>query len=202
MTVCLLRHGRTAWNDQRRYLGLTDLPLTPEGTAELSAADFEVETVYTSPLLRARQTARIIFPSAQPEVIEDFREMDFGGFEGRSADEMADDPAYRAWVDGGCEGRCPDGETRAEFCARSCRAFALLLERAAAEGRQRLVIVAHGGTLSAVMERFSLPACAYFDHFPPNGGGYALDYDPALWMRERRLRLIGSVRYAKEAAPC
>ena len=202
MTVYLLRHGRTAWNDQRRYLGLTDLPLTSEGAAELRTADFEAGTVYVSPLLRARQTAAVLFPSARLETEEDFREMDFGEFEGRSADEMADDPAYRAWAEGGCEGRCPNGETRAEFCARSCRAFAVLLERAAAERRERLVIVAHSGTLRAVAERFSLPAIGYFDHIPPNGGGYLLDYDPLLWKRERRLRLIGPVCYAKGAVPC
>lgn len=202
MTVYLLRHGRTLWNDLRRYLGRTDLPLTPEGAAELTAADFEAETVYTSPLLRARQTAAILFPAARLETEEDFREMDFGDFEGRSADEMADDRAYRAWVDGLCEGRCPNGETRAEFCARSCRAFAVLLERAAVKGRDSLVIVAHGGTLRAVMERFSLPVCGYFDHFPPNGGGYLLDYEPLLWAQEHRLRLIRTVRYTKEAAPC
>lgn len=181
---------------------MTDLPLTSEGAAELRTADFEAGTVYVSPLLRARQTAAVLFPSARLETEEDFREMDFGEFEGRSADEMADDPAYRAWVEGGCEGRCPNGETRAEFCTRSCRAFAVLLERAAAERRERLVIVAHSGTLRAVAERFSLPAIGYFDHIPPNGGGYLLDYDPLLWKRERRLRLIGPVCYAKGAVPC
>ena len=200
MTVYLLRHGRTVWNDQRRYLGLTDLPLTPEGEAELQRADFEAETVYVSPLLRAKQTARILFPSARLVSVEALREMDYGDFEGRSAEAMADDPAYRAWVEGGCEGRCPNGETLADFCERSCRAFSDLVERAA--GLDRLVIVAHSGTLRAVMERFSLPAVGYFDHIPPNGGGYALDYEEALWSRERRLRLIGPVCYTRGAAPC
>lgn len=202
MRVYLLRHGRTLWNDQRRYLGLTDLPLTEEGRSELRAADFTAEIVYTSPLLRARQTARILFPNTRIETVADFREMDFGDFEGRSADQMADDPAYRAWVAGLCEGPCPNGESRAEFCARTCRAFSDLVEGAAAEGKDRLVIVAHSGTLRAVMERFSLPAYGYFDHIPPNGGGYVLDYDPALWMKERRLRLVGPVCCARGAAPC
>ena len=200
MRVYLLRHGRTLWNDQRRYLGLTDLPLSKEGTAELRAADFTAETVYSSPLLRARQTARLLFPSARLETVADFREMDFGDFEGCSADAMADDPAYRAWVEGLCEGRCPNGESRAAFCERTCRAFSDLLEGAA--GKDRLVIVAHSGTLRAVMERFSLPAYGYFDHIPPNGGGYVLDYDPVLWMKERMLRLVGPVCCARGAAPC
>ena len=43
MTVCLLRHGRTAYNEQGRYLGKTDAPLSPAGAAELRAADFAPE---------------------------------------------------------------------------------------------------------------------------------------------------------------
>lgn len=202
MTVYLLRHGRTAYNERRCYLGKTDAPLSPEGAAELREADFKPEIVYTSPLLRARQTARILFPAARLETAPALGEMDFGDFEGRTADEMALDPAYRAWVDGGCEGPCPNGESRAAFCARVCPAFAALVDRAAAEGRETLVIVAHGGTQRAVMERFSLPARGYFDLRPPFSGGYALAYDRALWTRERKLRLLREVLYTEGGAPC
>lgn len=202
MTVYLLRHGRTAWNDARRYLGKTDVPLCPEGAEELGRADFAPELVYTSPLLRARQTVLILFPTALLETVDALAEMDFGEFEGRSAEEMADDPVYRAWVEGGCAGRCPNGEGRADFCMRVCRAFEALVERAAGEGRQELVIVAHGGTLRAVMERFSLPAFGYFDLSAPFGGGYALSYDAALWTRERKLRLLKAVRFLRGDGAC
>ena len=202
MTVCLLRHGRTAYNEQGRYLGKTDAPLSPAGAAELRAADFAPEIVYTSPMLRARQTARLLFPAARLETVPALKEMDFGDFEGRTAEEMASDAAYRAWVDGGCEGPCPNGESRAEFCARVCSAFAALIDRAAAEGREALVIVAHGGTQRAVMERFCKPARGYFELRPPFGGGYLLGLDKALWARERKLRLLREVRYTEEGAPC
>ena len=202
MTVYLLRHGRTAYNEQRRYQGSSDLPLSPAGAAELRAADFSPELVYVSPLLRARQTARILFPAAKLERVAALAEMDFGDVEGRSADEMAQDAAYRAWVDGGCTGLCPNGESLAQFCDRSCRAFAALVERAAAEGRETLVIVAHGGTQRAVMERFCKPPFAYFDLRPPFGGGWALSYDAGLWAREKRLRVIREVCYAREDTKC
>ena len=45
MKVWLLRHGRTAYNREQRYQGLRDIPLSPEGEAELRQADFAPETV-------------------------------------------------------------------------------------------------------------------------------------------------------------
>ena len=41
MRVCLLRHGETAWNAQGRYLGRTDLPLTPAGRPAMGTARYE-----------------------------------------------------------------------------------------------------------------------------------------------------------------
>lgn len=202
MKIYLLRHGRTAYNDQRRYQGQLDIPLSPEGEAELCAADFSPELVYVSPLLRAQQTARRIFPDAPQEVVTDFAEMDFGDFDGRTANEMAEDAAYRAWVDGGCLGRCPNGESREEFSARTCRAFEALLERSAAANRELLVVVAHGGTQRAVMSRYTLPKCDYFALLPPNGGGYVLDVDPALWEEQKKLPLLKTVSYVKGGAVC
>ncbi len=202
MRIWLLRHGRTSYNDARRYQGRLDPPLSPEGAAALRAADFSPESVYCSPLLRARQTARILFPAARLETAADLAEMDFGDFEGRSAEEMTEDAAYRAWVEQGCTGRCPNGESRAEFCDRSCRAFAALVEQAAAEGRDKLVIVAHGGTQRAVLERFSEPPFGYFEVRSPFGGGYVLEYEAALWRRERKLRFVNEVCWSKEAEEC
>jgi len=193
MNVYLLRHGRTICNEQRRYQGRLDVPLSPEGEAALRPALFSAELVYVSPLRRARQTARILFPAARQAVVPEFAEMDFGAFEARTADEMADDAAYRAWVNGGCEECCPGGEDRASFCARVCAAFETLVDGAAARGEARLVVVAHGGTLRAVMERFALPERGYFDWNAPCGGGFALAWEEPLWREGRRLRLSGEL---------
>lgn len=199
MTIYLLRHGRTSYNDERRYQGWLDIPLTPEGAAELCAADFAPAVVYVSPLRRSQETARRVFPTARQVIVPDFAEMDFGDFDGRTADEMADDPAYRAWVDGDCTAQCPHGESRAAFCERSCRAFEALLDACRDE---TLVIVAHGGTLRAVMERCALPERGYFDWMSGNGGGYRLDFDAALWQERRKLRLAERVSFVRGAEPC
>ena len=107
MRVYLLRHGRTAYNDEQRYQGLRDIPLSQMGEEELRPVEEAPETVYVSPLSRARRTAELLFPHARQVPVEGFREMDFGAFEGRNYKEMEHDAAYRAWVEGGCEGTCP-----------------------------------------------------------------------------------------------
>ena len=60
-------------------------------------------------LQRTRQTAEVLFPDAKLVVADGLKEMDFGVFEGRNYREMEHDPQYRAWVETGCEGRCPGG---------------------------------------------------------------------------------------------
>lgn len=134
MEILLARHGATAGNLLHRHLGVTDEPLCPEGRAALQPVDEALETVFVSPLLRARETAAVLFPGAAQIPVPDLAEMHFGRFENKNYEELSDDPAYRAWVDGWCEGPCPGGESRAAFCSRTCAAFAALVSEALERG--------------------------------------------------------------------
>lgn len=145
MLIYLLRHGLTAYNAEKRYQGQRDIPLSPAGRAQLRQADLRPETVYITPLCRTRQTAEVLFPGARLVEVKDLQEMCFGSFEGRNFIEMEHDPDYLAWVNANCESPCPDGETKAVFSERVCRAFAALVDRALADGEETLVILAHGG---------------------------------------------------------
>ena len=202
MVIYLVRHGRTVDNDHRRYQGKRNTPLSPAGEAELVAAEFTPEVVYLSPMDRVRRTAELVFPGARQVAVSDLREMDFGVFEGRSADDMERDPVYRAWVDGGCEAPCPGGESRGEFSDRVCAAFAPLVDKALAAGEERLVVVSHGGTQMSLLERYATPRRAYYDWFSPNGGGFLLETDPARWRTRHQLRLLKEISYAREGNGC
>ncbi len=202
MKVYLLRHGETAYNADFRYQGQRDVPLSPAGESALRRADFAPKTVFVSNLRRTHQTARRLFPGAKQIVVPALAEMDLGAFEGRSYRDMEDDADYRAWVDGGCVGKCPGGESRAEFSERVCAAFAALVDERCADGAPPLVIVAHGGVQMAVMERFALPPEEYFSWKAPCGGGYVLAWEAALWKGEKKLRLLRRVQYTKDAMEC
>ena len=118
MLIYLLRHGQTEYNAQKRYQGQRDIPLSPEGAAQLRRADFDPDVVYVSTLQRTSQTARILFPEAKLVPVDGLKEMCFGSFEGRNFIEMEKDPEYQAWVKANCESPCPDGERKTDFSDR------------------------------------------------------------------------------------
>ena len=159
MKIALIRHGATAGNAEKRYVGSTDEPLSERGIAALHGRRYpDVEQVYASPMKRCLETAALLYPPAVPTVVEGFRECDFGAFEYRNYDELKNDAAYQAWIDSGGTLPFPNGEDRAGFSQRSRAAFLQIAETARSP---RIAVVAHGGTLMAIMERFAFPQRGY-----------------------------------------
>jgi broad specificity phosphatase PhoE len=152
----LARHGETEWSRARKHTGRTDLPLTPEGERQareelapkLAGVDFDL--VLSSPLRRARETARLA-GAPEPVVDERLREMDYGDYEGRTTAEIrAARPGWDLWTDG-----CPGGETVEDVGAR---VDALIAERLRADWG-RVLVFGHGHTLRILAARWlGLPA--------------------------------------------
>ncbi|MBQ9005763.1 MAG: histidine phosphatase family protein [Atopobiaceae bacterium] len=168
MELFLMRHGATQGNELHRYVGRgSDEPLSEVGKAQCKEAGacLHARRVYVSPMLRARQTAQICFPHANLIPVPGLEEFDFGCFEGKSAQDMEDDEAYRAWVDGWCTGRCPGGESRAEFVLRTASALEGLLSHAAEREERRVIVVAHGGTIMAALSSFADGSALDDDYF-------------------------------------
>lgn len=91
MDIYLIRHGVTDYNIAKRLQGVTDIPLNAQGIelAEKTAEgmkDIRFDRIYTSPLIRARQTAEIIRGNQKIKIIptEGLREISFGEYEGHS----------------------------------------------------------------------------------------------------------------------
>ena len=92
---------------------------------------------------------------------------------------------------GDCARVCPYG-------AISVKEGVAVVDRALADGEETLVILAHGGTQMAAMERYALPHADYYHWCAPNAGGYLLDARD--WAEQRVLHLVRTVQYTKEAA--
>lgn len=196
MLIDLLRHGRTEYNAQKRYQGQRDIPLSPESAAQLRQADFSANVVYVTPLQRTSQTAKILFPTAKLVPVDGLKEMNFGRFEGQKFVHVEQDPEYLEWVAENERSAHPDGERKSDFCNRVCAAFTKLVDDALAHNEPRLVIVAHGGTQMAVMERFAVPHKSFHEWCGPNAGGYELDTRD--WQEQHILHVVRTVQYTEE----
>jgi len=152
-TVYLLRHGPTAWNAERRIMGRRPIPLSPEGVRQIRAigprlAGFGIGSIWTSPMLRARETADRVAEAlgAVPlQELPDLAEVDYADWEGRLFSDLAGDPVFREHLVDPLRSRAPGGgENLVEVGGRVMRA----LETAMAEGGGKpLLLVSHGDPL-------------------------------------------------------
>jgi broad specificity phosphatase PhoE len=153
-TIFLARHGESDWNAANRFQGHSDRPLTDLGRrqaeelAEAVAAE-KVDAIYSSPLSRALETARIVAMRTGLEVVEDedLREVDTGGWSGLSREEVQRrfPEGFERWVSGGAGWE--DGETYEEMAARTLEAVSRI---AAAHPGGRVLVVSHGGPIRAI----------------------------------------------------
>ncbi len=175
-----IRHGATAGNLEKRYIGKkTDESLSEIGAAKIlentakgkyPGADF----VFSSPMKRCLETCNLIYgseknPKEKPTIIEDFCETDFGDFEGKNFSELKDNPEYKKWIESGGEMPFPNGEGRAEAAARALKGFSKTLE-ILGENLEKAVhvsAVVHGGTVMAVLSK--LTGKNYYDFQLENG---------------------------------
>ena len=138
----LVRHGATEWSTARRHTGRTDLPLIDVGRHEAAALVRPLNAVqfagaFTSPLSRARETARIA-GFADAVVLDDLQEWDYGVYEGRTTAAIREEiPNWSVWAD-----PIPDGESIDAVGARAAR---VLDHCAAVDGR--VVLFAHAHVL-------------------------------------------------------
>lgn len=158
----MVRHGRTAWNAENRGQGQTDIPLDAVGLEQAASAGaalalLDPEIVWSSDLSRARDTAAAI---GLPVVTDPrLREIDLGRYEGLTPAEWeADDPRTYALWRSGHDVRRGGGETYGEVGVRAAAAVKEALA-AAVEPARPVVVVAHGGTIRALLvELLDLPS--------------------------------------------
>ena len=176
MTIIFIRHGKTAGNIERRFIGSTDEPLCDAGRDELGSISYpDCDTVAASPMLRCTQTARIIYPDRKITVYDELRECDFGIFEGKCHAELDGDPVYMKWTANNGMTAPPGGENTDAFRSRCICGFL----RAVRENEQygTLAMVVHGGTIMSVMERFAVPRKAFYEYITENGHGFVTEFD-------------------------
>lgn len=180
--VYLIRHGVTIGNIEKRYIGLrTDQPLCEEGiraARELRLripASFyrQIKKVYSGPMLRARETARILFDDRDITVIDELTETDFGYFEGKNYADLNGDAVYQKWIDSNGEDPIPGAEKREDLIARSLEG----LKKALGDMRTDdcIAIVCHGGNIMGILSH--LTGENYFHFMTKNLDCWVMDLE-------------------------
>ena len=175
--LVFIRHGATAGNLERRYIGRTDEPLCESGVAQAQAISrlFRVDKLFASPMLRTRQTAQIVFPGMEAVFLEEMRETDFGVFEGKTADELQGNSDYVNWIGSMCLDPIPEGERVQYFKDRCCKCFLETVENI--PDGSAVAFVVHGGVIMAVLERFAVPKRDFYDYHIKNGQFIRCEYE-------------------------
>lgn len=191
INLILIRHGETHSNSLGRYLGRTDEELSEKGKETLIANKTagkypKGEILFSSPMKRCLQTAELIYNCRRPILIEEWKEMDFGRFEGKNYEEMKEDIQYQAWIDSNGVLPFPEGESREEFesrCREGLNKLLGVMEQKAGKAPSTAVIIVHGGSIMALLSAY----CGgdYFDYHCKNGEGYVC----ALTKNNREIRM-------------
>lgn len=192
INLTLIRHGKTPSNREHRYLGVTEEALSGEGRKQLEIlAEKDILKkpwlLFISPMLRCQESAGILFPGREAYPIEEWREMNFGAYEGKNYEDLKNDSYYQKWIDSNGTLPFPEGESQQEYIKRCHRglltATKIIEEKIAREVAENqmtesqprnITAVVHGGTIMALLH--ILAGGNYFDYQVKNGGGYCCKF--------------------------
>ena len=147
--VILIRHGETDWNTKQIFRGRKDISLNEVGLAQAKAVgaslkDVQIDVVYSSPLDRALETAKILADSRSLEIEleEGFIDIDFGKWQGVSHEKVKEkyEDLYEMWLKNPQMVTFPEGENLKDVRTRSMEALEKVIRK---HPGKTLAIVSH-----------------------------------------------------------
>ena len=173
----LIRHGVTAGNTERRYVGSTDEDILKSEWEVLSTIGNKLRAegllpdapgfLAVSPMIRCRTTAKLLLPRSEQNIYRDLRECSFGAYEYRNHEELLERADYSHFLK--TFGKCgfPEGESYESFFERTNAAYLSVLKDA--KDRGPLVICAHGGTIRVILSSHAEEKKEFYEWPAENG---------------------------------
>lgn len=197
-----IRHALTAGNVDHRFIGSTDLPALPEGLDVIRDYKDEgvyptVSQVYTSPLLRCRQTAETIYEDTPIEVVDGLRELDFGALENKTPDEARELPEFeeylRAVQSGNPSLKIPGGESMEQMLQRVSDAINYMIEDMFERNVTSAAVITHGGVISSILATWGLPKESLLFWAVDNGCGYTTLLQTDIWDKNQVFEIYDKI---------
>ena len=200
--IYLIRHGESQGNKEGRFRGRTDFPLTENGMRQArelcgELKEIELAAVYSSPLRRALDTAKVVAEphGLEPVVEEGFNNISLGEWEGKPKDEIREKypDLWRLWITTPEKLEIPGGESLRKVMERSVKALERIVER---HSGQTVAIVTHRAVLKPLLAGILGIAEPYFWKLHMDTASYSI-----LEHREGRgytLSLLNQTRHLRE----
>ena len=183
ITIYMIRHFATLGNLAGCYIGRTDEPVCKESIdacllqQSLHPAFYApVDGVFSSPMIRCRTTAKIIYPDQMPVILENLRECDFGEFENQNYQELSENVEYQKWIDSNGTLAFPGGEDPKQFRERSLEGFLRAVSICMENNWKTVAMVVHGGTIMSVLEKYGPSENGFYDWQIKNGEGISFEF--------------------------
>lgn len=198
LKIHLIRHGATDANYKGQYIGSrTDLPLSPEGLNELRMmkddVDYpEISRLYSSPLLRAKQSGAVLYPDVPMFLVDDLKEYDFGDFEGKTVGELELDPDFKAWASGKTT-TARGGEDNKEFVKRLCVGLHDIIVDMLNNEIESAGVIMHGGAIMMLLAACAVPQRRSIEWNCDAGQGYSLLVTPSLYHKSGIVEVYGII---------
>jgi len=178
-TVYLFRHGITTANEQKRYVGWTDVPLNETGRnmtlkTKQQLQGLLVNQVYASDLKRCIETAELLFPDQQVHEQFFLREMYFGKWENQTFETLKNASSYQRWVQSPFTLAPEEGEDFSSFTLRVNKAWGKIKESMLEKHFSNIAIVTHGGVIRSLLQQLVASERTFFDWKIPYSMGYAI----------------------------
>ena len=155
MKLYLIRHGETTGDVENKYGGSYDDHLTEKGNTQIevtagSLVGSKVEIIFTSPLVRAKETAEIINNriGSKIEVLEGIQERNYGILGGLTKDEAIKKYPEVVELHKDSKNTDPEGESYDDFNRRVVEAFELVLNR----DYETVAVISHGGPIKVILK--------------------------------------------------
>lgn len=176
VVITLIRHGLTTYNEEKRYLGATDLPLSMRGKAALKPIDvcWDHRLFLSSDLRRCMETAELLFPGISIHPLSTLREMNFGEWEGKTYADLKHDPAYCKWLDDPASVTPPCGESTHQFERRVESALSQILSLLEESNVAHAVVVTHGGVIRQLLTQYAPVKKKFFEWHVPISCAFTL----------------------------
>lgn len=175
-TFCIVRHGQTNWNAEKRIQGQADIPLNEAGRAEAAKLaslldHMQFAKCFSSDLKRASETAQILRDTLSSKISishdKRLRERNFGHWEGHLQSEFYANPENRKDIE--------SNESMNQ------RVFQVLQEIASKHRDDNILIVTHGGIIRNLIIKINGLNCSVDDIETKNTAILKIEYDKDKW---------------------